>query len=87
MEENFRLVISIIRGTVAGRALQKMASGQIVGFESQVEAIKAKDEWRELATAITDSVDEKIVLGSIAVIDFERMCFVSNQLIYGKMPA
>jgi hypothetical protein len=68
-DKPYRIIVSIIRGTNAGRALELMRSGMQCASETYEGALKILDDYYDAACAVLDSVSEGICFGMTAILD------------------
>lgn len=69
MREGYRIVISVFRGTAAGRALTMMAAGRQCEAPTVARANELVDEFLDAASAVLVGIDPGISLGVINVVD------------------
>lgn len=81
MEDRYRLVISITRGTAAGRALQLMARGITVAAETETEGLQLFNDYMDCAHAVLANVSENVVFGVITLYDTKDVRIVHHELI------
>lgn len=84
INDPFRLVVSIIRGTYAGRALQLMASGIRCVAETKEAGMKLYEEYVDAAETVLEGVDKGVCFGVVALIDTRTGEFVTASALMGK---
>jgi len=72
MNEQFRLVIKITKGDRVGRILKRMASGQIIVFNTRKEATLALTEFLADAHALIQYVPSKFQMFGLICIHDEK---------------
>jgi hypothetical protein len=65
----FRLVVSVIRGTNAGRALQMMAGGIQCSAETEAAGRELFDRYLDAAAAVLGLVPVGICFGMVALLN------------------
>ncbi len=81
MNAGYRIVISIFRGTAAGRALDLMASGLVVHHDTIEQAAAATERYLDAASAILARVGPKMAFGTICVVNLATCDFVSHEVL------
>lgn len=70
--ENFRVVINVLRNSVKGKIMQRMAQGTVVIYQDADAAMAAAEEFVELADALVEDAvckDDQVVFAIVTVID------------------
>lgn len=81
MKTGYRMVVTIFRGTSAGRALSMMANGVQVEYATLEKAREASIEFLDAASAVMSSIDPSIVFGTVAVVDLAGLTVPIIELI------
>lgn len=85
MKTGYRIVISVFRGTSAGRALSLMASGITCETEKLEKANEIVDDFLYAADAVlTGPLNSGIVLGIINVVDLAEGVITRTKLLKTK---
>lgn len=79
----YRLVISVIRGTCAGRALSMMANGTQVSAETPEGAGKLYEEFIDAAHAVLEGVDHDSCMGMVSILNTKTGEIVASQALMG----
>lgn len=84
MNDNYRIVISIIRGTNAGRALGLMANGLTIVAETYSEANDLVDKYLDAAEPILATANAGTVFGVINILDLKKGVIDASFVLVGK---
>ena len=81
----FRVVVSIILGGAAGRALQLMASGMQCAAETRDGAVKLYDDYIDAASAVLSnrSIKKGTVFGIISIVNVDTAELSTSALLIG----
>lgn len=80
----FRIVISIIRGTCAGRAMRLMASGLQCSAETIEKAREIYDEFLDCAYPLQCSADADTCFGMVSILNTKSGAIEISESIMGK---
>lgn len=79
----YRLVISVIRGTSAGRALSMMASGTQICADTPEGAGKLYEEFVDAAHAVLANVTPDICMGMVSILNTKTGEILASQSLMG----
>lgn len=80
----FRIVISIVRGTCAGRALSLMASGLQCSAETIEKAREHYDNYLDCAYPIQCSANTDTCFGMISILNTATGVIETSEVLMGK---
>lgn len=77
----YRLIVSITRGTNAGRALSMMASGTQCSADSLDYGTELYDNYLDAATAVLRGCDKGICFGIVALVHTKDGVIVKSHVL------
>lgn len=80
----YRIVISIIRGTNAGRALSLMANGLVIANDLFDQAKTNYDHYLDCAECILASADKGTCFGTVTILDLQSGEIKEQVVLMGR---
>lgn len=79
----FRIILSMINGASAARAIKLMFNGLVVSHESCGAAKKALEEFMECADVVLNVVDRGFVLGVVVILNTSSAMVAHTEVLQG----
>lgn len=82
--DRYRIVIDIIRGTSAAKALKLMSSGLQCAAPTQERAGEIMDQYLDAAEHVLEGVDKDVCMGIIVIVDTVDMTANRIKVLSGQ---